>query len=58
MPTKEGRVTLTDTRFKTIENGNTTETDLSNDDEFNAILKKYLKLDLESIQQYISTKTL
>lgn len=50
MPTKEGRITLTDTRFKIIRNGNTAEKAIENDDEFNAVLKKHFNLDLNTIR--------
>ena len=49
MPTKEGRITLTDTHFKVIKNGDTTETGIKDDEEFKSYLKKYFRLDLESI---------
>jgi N-hydroxyarylamine O-acetyltransferase len=50
MPTKEGRITLTDDQFKVIKNGNTAETEINNEDEFNRYLKQYFKLDLDSIK--------
>ena len=49
MPTREGRITLTDTRFKIVINGSISETAIENDDQFNAILKENSKLDLKSI---------
>jgi N-hydroxyarylamine O-acetyltransferase len=49
MPTREGRITLTDTRFKIITKGDVTEKEIENDDEFNRVLKKYFKLDLDLI---------
>jgi N-hydroxyarylamine O-acetyltransferase len=50
MPTKEGRMTLTDSYFKIISNGNTAEMPVPNDAEFNKILKKNFNLDLDSIR--------
>ncbi|NLO48305.1 MAG: arylamine N-acetyltransferase, partial [Clostridiales bacterium] len=35
MPTKEGRITLTDKHFKVVENGETVETAIADDEEFN-----------------------
>ena len=49
MPTKEGRITLTDTHFKAINNGNITEIPIENDDQFKALLKENFSLDLDSI---------
>ena len=49
MPTKEGRITLTDTHFKVINNGDTTETGIKDDEEFNSYLNEYFRLDLERI---------
>ena len=49
MPTREGRITLTDARFKIITNGNVTERAIENDDEFNRVLKRYFNLDLDLI---------
>ena len=49
MPTREGRITLTDTQFKIVKNGSISVTAIENDDRFNAILKEYFKLDLKSI---------
>ena len=45
MPTREGRITLTDTHFKMTKNDDTTETGIDNDEEFNRYLKKYFGLD-------------
>ncbi|MFC1840490.1 arylamine N-acetyltransferase [Thermodesulfobacteriota bacterium] len=50
MPTKEGRITLTDSQFKVIKNGDVSEEPIKNDDEFNAVLKKYFGLDLDLIK--------
>ncbi len=49
MPTKEGRITLTDTHFKVIENGDIKETEIKNEEEFRTCLKDYFRLDLEKI---------
>jgi N-hydroxyarylamine O-acetyltransferase len=48
-PTKESRITLTDTRFKIMAGGNVTEKEIRNDDEFNRVLKKHFSLDLDLI---------
>jgi len=50
MPTKEGRITLTDNQFKVINNGNVTETPIADDDEFKAVLKEHFKLGLDLIR--------
>ncbi len=50
MPTKEGRITLTDTHFKIINNGDVTENEIKNEEEFNRHLKQYFRLDLDSIR--------
>ena len=49
MPTKEGRITLTDQHFKIINNGFTTETAVSDDNEFRNILKENFSLDPDLI---------
>ncbi len=51
MPTKEGRITLTDDHFKVINNGKITETPVLSEDEFRTILKENFKLDLDVIQE-------
>jgi N-hydroxyarylamine O-acetyltransferase len=48
-PSKEGRVTLTVTHFKTITNENITEKAIDNEGEFNIFLKKYFNLDLNAL---------
>lgn len=48
MPTKEGRITLTDKEFKITENGNVSIKPINGDDEFNALLKEYFKIDPDS----------
>lgn len=50
MPTEQGRITLTDQHFKVIENGEVTETELLNDEEYNKYLKEHFKLDLDLIK--------
>ena len=50
MPTKEGRITLTDTHFKVIENGTGSENEIKNEEDFTGYLKQYFKLDLNSIK--------
>jgi N-hydroxyarylamine O-acetyltransferase len=50
MPTREGRVTLTDQHLKVTENGLVTEQAISSDAEFNALLKKLFKLDIDAIK--------
>lgn len=49
MPTKEGRITLTDTHFKVVKNGNVSENEIKNEDEFGRYLKQYFRLDLKHI---------
>lgn len=50
MPTKEGRITLTDDHFKIVSNGQVSEKKISGDIEFNELLKKHYGLDLDSIR--------
>ncbi len=50
MPSKEGRITLTDNMFKMIKNGNVFETAIENEEEFNLYLKEYFMLDLDLIK--------
>lgn len=49
-PTKEGRITLTDEYFKVIANGQVSEKEISNNDEFNELLKKHFTIDLDLIK--------
>jgi N-hydroxyarylamine O-acetyltransferase len=49
MPTKEGRITLTDEHLKVVENGKISETKINSDEEFNGYLKQYFHLDLNDI---------
>ncbi|WP_041276067.1 arylamine N-acetyltransferase family protein [Desulfosporosinus acidiphilus] len=50
MPTKEGRITLTDNHFKVLENGKVCEQNVANDGEFNELLKKHFQLNLNTIE--------
>lgn len=50
IPTKEGRITLTDTHFKVVKNEEVTENEISDEEEFNNYLKQYFKLDLTNIK--------
>ena len=50
MPTKDGRITLTDNRFKVVDKNNVSESSIADDDEFNAILKQNFGLDLALIR--------
>jgi N-hydroxyarylamine O-acetyltransferase len=50
MPTKDGRITLTDTHFKILKNGDVSETGLKNGEEFNGILKQHFSLDLDQVK--------
>jgi N-hydroxyarylamine O-acetyltransferase len=49
MPTKEGRITLTDTHYKVVKDGNVSELPIKDDEEFNGYLKRSFSLDLASI---------
>lgn len=50
IPTKDGRITLTDDHLKIVSNGEVTERQLNGDEEYNELLKKYFKLDLDRIK--------
>ena len=50
MPTKDGRITLTDSHFKVVEKNDVLEVPIANDDEFNAALKEHFSLDLALIR--------
>jgi len=50
MPTKEGRITLTDEHFKIIINGEISEIKVSNNAQFNELLKRHFALDLDLIK--------
>ncbi|NLD35861.1 MAG: arylamine N-acetyltransferase [Desulfatiglans sp.] len=49
MPTREGRITLTDTHFKVVKNGDISETGLKNG-EFQLLLKQHFSLDLDHVK--------
>ena len=49
MPTKDGRITLTDNHFKVVKNDDVLDTPIANEDEFNTALKKHFGLDLTLI---------
>jgi N-hydroxyarylamine O-acetyltransferase len=50
MPTKAGRITLTDSHFKVVEKNDVSESPIANDDEFNTALKEHFGLDLALIR--------
>lgn len=50
MPTKDGRITLTDNHFKVVKNDDVLDTPITNDNEFNTALKKHFSLDLAIIR--------
>jgi N-hydroxyarylamine O-acetyltransferase len=50
MPTKEGRITLTDNHFKVVKENDVLETAITNDSEFTAFLKEHFDLDLDFIK--------
>jgi|LSQX01.3.fsa_nt_gb N-hydroxyarylamine O-acetyltransferase len=50
MPTREGRITLTDTHFKVIKNGEVSEIGLKNGNEFQTFLKQHFNLDLDHVE--------
>jgi N-hydroxyarylamine O-acetyltransferase len=50
MPTREGRITLTDQHYKVTENGRVTEQAVSGDAEFAELLKKHFGLDIDEIK--------
>lgn len=50
MPTKKGRITLTDECFKVVANGQVSEAKISDEDDFNEMLKKYFAIDLDLIK--------
>jgi N-hydroxyarylamine O-acetyltransferase len=51
MPTRSGRVTLTDNSFKTVANGRVTETPVSGNAEFAKLLAQRFGLDIDSIRR-------
>jgi len=50
MPTKDGRITLTDDHFKVVKNDDVKDTPIAHDYEFGALLKEYFDLDLPLIR--------
>jgi N-hydroxyarylamine O-acetyltransferase len=50
MPTKDGRITLTDSHFKVVGNNDVLEKPIKTDDEFNALLKEHFGLDIALIR--------
>ena len=50
MPTKDGRITLTDEHFKVVLNNQVTETKISSDAEYNDLLKAHFGLDLDLVK--------
>jgi N-hydroxyarylamine O-acetyltransferase len=50
MPTKEGRITLTDSHFKAVKDTEVVEKPIANEFEFTAILKEYFSLDLALVK--------
>jgi arylamine N-acetyltransferase len=50
MPTKDGRVTLTDDRLRIVENNRVSDTPIVDDSEFKAVLKEQFDLDLDLIK--------
>ena len=51
IPTKDGRITLTDAHFKVVKNGDISETAIKNEEAFGLYLKKYFRLDLDRIKE-------
>ncbi|HSW40790.1 MAG TPA: arylamine N-acetyltransferase [Acidobacteriota bacterium] len=49
-PTREGRITLTDTRFKISADGDTAEKPIEDEDEFKRTLSEYFGLNLDRIK--------
>jgi N-hydroxyarylamine O-acetyltransferase len=49
MPTKEGRITLTDSHFKVVDKNDVLDTPIDNENEFITVLKERFCLDLDSI---------
>jgi N-hydroxyarylamine O-acetyltransferase len=50
MPTKDGRITLTDSHFKVVNKSDVSELPIANEHEFNALLKEHFSLDLGFIR--------
>jgi N-hydroxyarylamine O-acetyltransferase len=51
LPTPAGRITLTDSSFKTVSHGQAAETPVSGDAEFTALLARHFGLDFDSIRR-------
>jgi N-hydroxyarylamine O-acetyltransferase len=51
MPTPEGRITLTDSSFTTVDNGHTTESPVNGDAEFTKLLARHFDLDFNAIRR-------
>jgi N-hydroxyarylamine O-acetyltransferase len=50
MPTKDGRITLTDSHFKVVVKNDVSDVPIANEHEFAAALKEYFGLDLDLIR--------
>jgi len=50
MPTKDGRITLTDSHFKVVDKNDVLDTPIANENEFITVLKERFGLDLDSIR--------
>jgi N-hydroxyarylamine O-acetyltransferase len=50
MPTKDGRITLTDDHFKVAKNDNVLDSPIANEREFTSLLKEHFGLDLSIIK--------
>ena len=50
MPTKEGRITLTDSHFKVVDKNDVSDVPIANEYEFNTLLKEHFGLDLDLIK--------
>jgi N-hydroxyarylamine O-acetyltransferase len=50
MPTKDGRITLTDEHFKVVKKDEVLDTPIANEHKFNSLLKEYFSLDLTRIK--------
>jgi N-hydroxyarylamine O-acetyltransferase len=50
MPTKEGRITLTDSHFKVVKDSQVSETPIADERQFDTLLKEHFGLDLSRIR--------
>lgn len=50
MPTKDGRITLTDSHFKVVNNGEVSDRPIADEAEFSALSKEHFRLDLKQIR--------